>query len=631
MMNLEQVFYILKSYRKITEEKLNQLGVDIYYLQELLDRGVLKQVSDNEYTIDDVDSLFMLGRENIDDKKYRVANTIFDCCYSIEPNNFLVNYQLFYRSILQKRPDKIFQYFDVVYEHLKDSVRSKDVNYYLFLLGHLYNLPEKYQQIYTDLEEEDILLDETDGFSMFENTLRKRIYSNSYSKADEIFNDRFSDIEDVTFEDTLERELILKIFVKSRNINKMIARYINDNKIEELKEFLDSEDEKRFLTISNQYLLKVVNQYLTIGETHKLPIVNDGHNDVLSAIDCNDYISALEYANKDEDNIKYANLHMMLKKMSAMLNDIKGMPVLDNKYQVLIDAVKEMRQKPSISSLSVDEMKSIESKIKELYNGRCVFLLEPMNKEKRDKIHSYVSNFKDVISFNIGQDEERRVVLRYKPYISEYVNIWDTVDEARKAYRNHRYQEAAEKYSLLLKLGTPRDVTYGRYGLTLLKLRRKNEALDCLKVATIMSKDKGGKLDYTDIIDNIENDANVIEKKAKIEMDVTDFNDNTELDVSSEIVNDIIGLMQENELSIFDACTKLNLTLEQINYIKLVYARDCYYLGNIKEGDIYLKQVEKSKNKTPEVKKLFKELQLSKKYYSSRLDEENNQLVFKKK
>ena len=75
----------------------------------------------------------------------------------------------------------------------------------------------------------------------------------------------------------------------------------------------------------------------------------------------------------------------------------------------------------------------------------------------------------------------------------------------------------------------------------------------------------------------------------------------------------------------------MNLSDEDTNYIKLLYARDCYYLDKNNEGDLYFKQVEKSKAKDKRVKALYKEILVNKKYYHNRLNSDKDQLIFIKK
>jgi hypothetical protein len=643
-MDLERVFYILKKRKRISKNKLYECGVSDDFLKQLIDNEILTPINDHEYKIDSVDETFYYAKYLLEEKKYSLANAIFTCCYVTDPTNFNVNYQLFYRALKQNNNDNVFKHFDVVYETLKENDREADANYYLYLLGTLFGVPEKYIGTFNDLEIEDILLDEVDGFSMYENSLRKEVFSNSYFDVNKMLDERFEgDREDLSFEDMVEKELLLKWLVKNRNFNKMIVSYLNEDKIREVKSLLDSEDEKRFLTITNQHLLKLVNSYLTIEETGVVVEPKYNGDNVFEAINGNNYELAIKLVEKhmeDHHIEKTSLLLVMLKKITKLIytqqHGINLKPLIEaveemrnrDNLKPLIDAVEEVRSKKTIS-LSDREIQSLNSKIKKLYEGRSLFLLEPMSKEKRDLVIEYVSGFEDINAFTIGKDDEKRLVLRYKPYVKEYVSIFDTATEAKRLYRRGKYQEAASLYELLLKIGKPRDVTYGMYGLTLLKLHRKNEALDYLKIATILSKEFNGKLDYTDIIEGIEYPQDKENRKPKVVVKEEEFGDNSTLD--DTLINDIIGLCSEGEISLLDACKRLNLSEEDTNYIKLLYARDCYYLDRTKEGDLYFKQVEKSKAKDKRVKDLFKEILLNKKYYHNRLDTDKSQIVFIKK
>ena len=654
-MELDKVFFYLRKKGKISRNKLYEYGLDDEYINNLVDDNLLYSIDDEFYKVSYVDELVDFGRFLIKEKDYTAANSIFLCCYTVEPTNFNANIQLFYRNLIQKNTDYVFKHFNVVYKHLIENNKAYDANYYLYLLGNIYGVPSIYKHKFDSIKEEDILIPKVDGPSVYENIFRKEIFSNSYFKVNNMFDERFSYDEknDMPFEDSLEKELILKWLVKNRNFNKMLISYINEDKVEEVKSILEKEKENRFLTTTNKYLLKVVNKYFEIKKTGIIPeITYDGDN-VFEAIDGANYGLAVALIKKHQESLrleKDSYLSIMIQKLITLINkkkienekekENKDITILidalkevrkkDDKLKPLIDAVNEMRNENKYT-LTKSEKDSLDSKIRELRNGKSLFLLDPMPKDKRAAIHEYIKTQDDIAVFNIDKDEKRRVVLRYKPFIKEYVNIPDTAKKARRCYANQKYEEAAMYYELLLKIGKPRDITYGGYGLTLLKLHRKKEAIECLKIATIISKDNDRSLDYSDLIADLENVVKDEDKKPKVKISEKDFSDDNKKEIDENLINDIIALSQEGEISLIDACNKLGLVEDEINYIKLLYARDCYYLGRVDEGDIYFRQVEKSKNKSKKVKDLYKKIQLDKKYYPSRLDEEKNQLIFIKK
>jgi len=627
-MDIQQVFYILKKHKAISSKKLNEL-LSEEYIDYLLEENILKIKEDNNeyYCVDNLENLFLFGREILKDKEYQAANMIFDCCYELDHDDFLVNYQLFYRALFSERREQVFKHFNVVYSYLYDTERKSDVNFYLLLVGYIYGIPEKYKElneIFNNLEVEDILLDYSNpNFDVDENDMRKYIYEKNYYRANQYIDPLYTGRK-LSFEDELEKELLLKMMARVRKINGEIEINLRNNDLEGLNKLLGRENKKKSLQRSTEYIYKVVSKYVEIKNTHIIPnITNNDANDTLEAIDANDFKKALrllEKYNTERNITKKSGLYIVLEKINELIDELKNTNTIPE--EIIIEEEK-------ISNL---DKKMIDEKVKQLRSGRAPILLEKMDKSRRGLIHTYLREFPDVVSFSIGEKTDRRIVMRYKPIIEEYVDIKKIQDEIDYyVYEKKDYKEAFKRYQILLRIGVPRIKTYGECGLTLLKLHRTSEALDCLRIATMMAKEKKINLDYTNIIEGIINKTTKEDAKKKVKMDEDEFNDNKYVELESSFINDLIGLMSDNEITLEEACAKLNLTEEQINYVKLLCARDYFYLNDQKKGEKLLNEVMKSKAKTPEIKKLIKELNASKKYYFNRLDSERSQLVFKKR
>ena len=659
-MNVKEIFFRLKKYKKITRDELYELGVDDDYIEFTLENEILFQIDDNTYTMGNAKHLLYYGRGLIEEEEYEAANNVFDCAYDVDMTDFEINFQLLYRTLKQIKVKRshIFRYFDVIYNGLVDSGREYDANYYVLLLGNLYgsndidkkndaNPFDRYRKIFVDLEEDDILLIDGDRDSLNENMLRKNVFSNSYHKVTTMVDKLFTGKSSLSFEEMIEKELLLKWLVRKRDVNGKLAFYLKDENIEDAKSLLNREDERRNLTKTNEYILKLVNSYLTYKKTGVIPTAKYVGDDIFDAIDGNNYELALkleEEYSKDHNITKKSALHMMLVTLNKMIKT-NGVEVV-NETTPRIEVEEEKKREPI--ALTESEMQSIDAKVKQLRNGRMLYLLDPMSHEKRALIRDYVKfNYEeDIATFSIGLEPERRVVLRYKPVVREHVEIKEVLNEAKNAYslgkyeanlENYEeafkyYEEALKNYELVMKIGKPFASTYSGYGMTLYRLNRKKEALDSLKVATIMSKtESNGKINFTDLIEKIENPPKEEDKKPKTVVYENEFEEKNEEVLDNEIIEGIISLITDGGMKLEDILKEFNLNELTSNYVKLIYARDNYYIGNDYVGDKYFKQVEKSKAKDSKVKKLYNEIKVNKKYYHNRYNDDGKQLVFIKK
>ena len=94
-------------------------------------------------------------------------------------------------------------------------------------------------------------------------------------------------------------------------------------------------------------------------------------------------------------------------------------------------------------------------------------------------------------------------------------------------------------------------------------------------------------------------------------------------------IEDIAYYIQEEKLPLEKACQKLNLNMEQIHLVKLIYARDYYIESMFKEGDKLLQEIEKSKDKTPRVRKLLKEIRENRMFYQNRVNAKTRKRILK--
>ena len=84
--------------------------------------------------------------------------------------------------------------------------------------------------------------------------------------------------------------------------------------------------------------------------------------------------------------------------------------------------------------------------------------------------------------------------------------------------------------------------------------------------------------------------------------------------------------IENSGLSVEKACEQLQFSQEQIDIIKLIYAREFYKQGSMKTGDAFLKAVEQRKEKSLKLKSILEEIRNNKKLYLKKQYETNLKL-----
>ena len=250
--------------------------------------------------------------------------------------------------------------------------------------------------------------------------------------------------------------------------------------------------------------------------------------------------------------------------------------------------------------------KLVKNTYDKLLKSKDFVLLEPMDYIKRGIVRNIVECYPDLVAFTVGQGKEKNLVIRYIPLEKEDLDINRVIKSADKAFYSEEYAKCISLYLKLFQLVKIHDFVFAKMGLSYLKLGEVKKAVDCLYVATEISRRENGKFDYTDFIKNIK-----------------DNNKNIDVNNVDEVINYILNA----NLDVDSACLELKMNPYQINIFKLKVAKRLYKEGDYKKGDEFFFAVEKSKDKTTDIISLMEKLQKNKKFYVNRNIDSNNSLV----
>ncbi len=289
--------------------------------------------------------------------------------------------------------------------------------------------------------------------------------------------------------------------------------------------------------------------------------------------------------------------------------------IINNKEDIKKVLTESNKKEHDEKNNDFDVKGFIDQRLNELYeNG--IILLKTMDNTKRKAIHEYVENLPDVESFSIGEGETRQIVLRYKA--NEYIDITKTVKEGNEAYNSQNYDLCIEKFRKLLGTNKPKTWVYAKLGLSYMKMGNKKIAIDYLTIATELEKKEGNSdKDYTELIASLKGLIPEEDKKPRVRMNISEFEDDMNNNYGIDNLDEIIRLLSTGT-SLDEVTKTMNLSLYQRNIVAIILAKEYYQNEDYNIGDMYLKLVEGTKGKSSETRSLLNEVRKNKRFYKYR-------------
>lgn len=331
------------------------------------------------------------------------------------------------------------------------------------------------------------------------------------------------------------------------------------------------------------------------------------------------YLNIINHSkNIGQPSICTENLSKLLVQTQETINQKKLVKQIENETEPVVKKNKNsVKEEESTVEISDSEKQFLEAKYNLLLENKGAILLKPMDKERRERVYSVLDNYKDIVTFSIGAEEPKQIVIRYKPYYEEYVDIPQLLNDGNDAYTNGDYDKCIECYLKILSFGKPRTIAYAKLGLAYMKKININKAIDYLTIATQLSRKYNEQFDFTELIDSLKGNPNP-DKKPKFVMKENDFQNDLDDNYGITYFDELNTLITETYHDVDSACEALNIQEEQKNKIKLLYAKLYYSYGEYEIGDSFILDVEKTKNKSKFIKQQIEIIKNSKKFYINR-------------
>lgn len=239
-----------------------------------------------------------------------------------------------------------------------------------------------------------------------------------------------------------------------------------------------------------------------------------------------------------------------------------------------------------------DVVQLINQKLEDLYKNGVV-LLEPMNREKRLKIHEIVNGMPNVKSYNISvkNSEDRRIFLKHITDFKDKKTVNEILKLGNEAYNNRDYDTCINVYRSALKFGKNDSYMFAKIGLCYKKKNDLDMANTYLDIAVGLLKEER-IINYCGIYN--------IEK-----------------------IYDLVS----SGVSFDEVCINMELDSEQQSIVLSLFAKDCYAQENYEMGDQFLKRAEGVKGKTKYANSLIEKIRRNKLFYKGQENVEKHKLL----
>ena len=359
------------------------------------------------------------------------------------------------------------------------------------------------------------------------------------------------------------------------------------------------------------------------------------------------YLNIIGSATKiNNENLSIDNLYKVLETHKSKTNYQNNTPILESNNQVqesnntyeeeFDDDEDEAAFDSDLPKNNEDiireqsDIKFIEKKHNELIKNKGIIILNSMSKERTNFILNEADKYLDMSVFTIVDGGKTRIVLKYNELDYEDFDVKALITEAIADYKSGRYKDNLDKQIKILETNVDqRSSNYAMIGLSYMKLYDIDKAIEYLTVANYLAKEEKSTREYGDLILRLKGEIDKKDIKPFVRMQQKDFrNDNVKF-YGIKNFEELNTYICESGLDVESACRSLNMSEEDIDVVKLIYAIEYYTLGNKEKGELFLRSFERSKAKTNKTKSIYKYLQQNKKFYKNRFDGEPRQLSLK--
>lgn len=508
-MELKECLYnLIIEGKELTTSNLIDAGFSHHYITKFVKNNILERVMQGVYKLKDYNEIFNYGNHLLSMNDLDNAEKCFLIYLGINPEHSASYYQLLNVSIKSKNYIDSIKYIDILSD--KKIILEDERKYLLFLLSqvttlsYLHSLEIEYLNFYDIRVSDDNI----------ENKIRSFCLKDNFSYA--LTLQKQKNVVNSSFIDSIHMALLNNIFQDKKEINAVVNNMINEEKYEELLNYLN---EQKGLSKLNQYIKKVLKVLLELEQAETLPNVTSANAlNVFEAIDANNFSLAYMLNNSYCKNAQISNnsLNILLAKVCDLIKEITSPNPRKNNRIAL----------NYLTYITDDNLGAVENYIarvhKLLSKKGGVILLEPLNEETTLNMLDLINLCSNLEAFLINFEDQDRIVIKYT---SKDLSA----DEKKRlklygkyAYEYKQYDDCMNKYLRLLQSDTNDWQIYSTLGFVYYKVGKYQEAIKYLIIAMDLSKKANCYCDYSEFILKLKG----VYSKPTFKMDEEEFYDN---------------------------------------------------------------------------------------------------------
>lgn len=284
-------------------------------------------------------------------------------------------------------------------------------------------------------------------------------------------------------------------------------------------------------------------------------------------------------------------------------------------FEQSLNETNVIRMEKEQTTLFDEKDNYLQEKINALNKDNPLVITKPMIDREIDFIKQKLNQlgFSDYLT--VGITGQKMIALIYRNPRALGIRVY--LDIINESFKNKDYDRCI-KYGkeLITRSNNLKAQSFYSVGMAYLMKNDINNARNYLLVSQKLNEIEKNNHDLSDFIYQIE--ENNLVKKRSVKMEEEEFKTNNfEIKNFSLILYNLIK--NNYDFDIIKRTFKLNDN--DLLILKLMTAREFYSQGYYNMGDRLIKEVEKSKNKSDEVKKLLFEIPKNKKFYINRKEE----------